>query len=33
VRVLGAEGWPVRRYLARLLVVLRGRPLPRVWQV
>lgn len=33
VRVLGSDSWPVRQYLARLLVALRGTPLPRVWQI
>jgi urease accessory protein len=33
VRVLGADGFPVRRQVARILAVLRGRPLPRVWQI
>jgi urease accessory protein len=32
-RVLAAEGWPLRRQLARALSVLRrGAVLPRVWQ-
>jgi urease accessory protein len=33
VRVLGPDGWPVRRQVARVLAVLRDRPLPRVWQL
>ncbi|AZB54931.1 urease accessory protein UreD [Cereibacter sphaeroides] len=33
LRLLAADGWPLRRQVARLLTVLRGRALPRVWQV
>jgi urease accessory protein len=33
VRVAGGDGWPVRRQVARVLAALRGRPLPRVWQM
>jgi urease accessory protein len=34
VRMLAADGWPLRRQIARTLHILReGRPLPRVWQV
>jgi urease accessory protein len=33
VRALAADGWPLRRLVARLLTILRGGPLPRVWQV
>lgn len=34
VRMLAADGWPLRRQIARALHILRGgRPLPRVWQV
>lgn len=31
IRVLAADGWPLRRQVARLLAVLRPGPLPRVW--
>lgn len=34
VRMLAADGWPLRRQIVRVLHILRqGRPLPRVWQV
>lgn len=33
VRVTAGEGWPLKRQLARVLAVLSGRPLPRVWQM
>lgn len=33
VRLMSAEGWPLRRQLLRLLAVLREGPLPRVWQM
>jgi urease accessory protein len=33
VRLMAAGGWPLRRQLIRLLEVLRGTPLPRVWQM
>ena len=33
VRVLAAEGWPLRRQMARLIEILSGRALPRVWQM
>lgn len=34
LRMLAADGWPLRRQIARALHILReGRPLPRVWQV
>jgi urease accessory protein len=34
VRMLAADGWPLRRQIARALHILRrGRPLPRVWQI
>ena len=34
VRMLAADGWPLRRQIIRALHILRqGRPLPRVWQV
>jgi urease accessory protein len=29
----GPDGWPLRRLVARVLTILRGGPLPRVWQV
>jgi urease accessory protein len=33
IRLLAADGWPLRRQIVRLLHVLRrGAPLPRVWQ-
>lgn len=34
VRMLAADGWPLRLQILRVLGVLRqGRPLPRVWQI
>jgi urease accessory protein len=33
IRLTAADGWPLRRQIARLLAVLRNRPLPRVWQI
>lgn len=34
VRMLAADGWPLRQQILRVLGVLRqGRPLPRVWQI
>jgi urease accessory protein len=33
VRVTAGVGWPLKRQLARVLAVLSGRPLPRVWQM
>jgi urease accessory protein len=33
IRALAADGWPLRRLVARLLTILRGGALPRVWQV
>ncbi len=34
VRMLAADGWPLRRQIVRALAVMRaGRPLPRVWQM
>ncbi len=33
VRLMAADGWPLRRLLARVLPRLSGRALPRVWQV
>lgn len=33
VRAMAPDAWPLRRVLARVLAVLRGRGLPRVWQI
>ncbi|QRZ14547.1 urease accessory protein UreD (plasmid) [Paracoccus methylovorus] len=33
LRLLAADGWPLRRQINRLLRVLRPDPLPRIWQV
>jgi len=33
VRMMAADGWPLRRQIARLLIALRGTALPRVWQI
>lgn len=33
VRMLARDGWPLRRQIVRALAVLRGAPLPRVWQM
>jgi urease accessory protein len=34
IRLMAADGWPLRRQIARLLHILRrGQPLPRVWQL
>ncbi len=33
LRLMAADGWPLRRQIARLLAVLRQSPLPRVWQI
>lgn len=33
VRLLAADGWPLRRQILRLLAVLREGPVPRVWQM
>ena len=34
IRLMAADGWPLRRQIARLLHILRrGQPLPRVWQM
>ncbi|MCU0854134.1 MAG: urease accessory protein UreD [Rhodobacteraceae bacterium] len=33
VRALASDGWPLRRLVARVLTLLRGGALPRVWQV
>jgi urease accessory protein len=32
-RMRAADGWPLRRQIARALAVLRQGPLPRVWQI
>ncbi len=32
VRLMAADGWPMRQQMVRVLGVLRDRPLPRVWQ-
>jgi urease accessory protein len=32
VRAMAEDGWPLRRLVARVLTILRGGPLPRVWQ-
>jgi urease accessory protein len=32
VRAMAKDGWPLRRLVARVLTILRGGPLPRVWQ-
>ena len=33
VRLMSADGWPMRRQILRVLEVLRDGPLPRVWQM
>ena len=33
VRLMAADGWPLRQQMARLLGALRAQPLPRVWQI
>ncbi len=33
IRLLAADGWPLRRQINRLLRALRPDPLPRIWQV
>lgn len=33
VRLMAADGWPMRRQILRVLAVLRDAPLPRVWQM
>lgn len=33
LRLMAADGWPMRRQILRLLSVLRDGPLPRVWQM
>jgi urease accessory protein len=32
IRIMAADGWPLRRQIARVLTALRDAPLPRVWQ-
>ncbi|WP_417727823.1 urease accessory protein UreD [Roseovarius sp.] len=32
IRLIAADGWPLRRQIIRLLGILRPGPLPRVWQ-
>jgi urease accessory protein len=31
IRILAADGWPLRKQIARVLLALRDAPLPRVW--
>lgn len=33
IRLMAADGWPLRRQIMRLLHILRPGPLPRVWQI
>lgn len=33
VRLMAADGWPLRKQILRVLEVLRDGPLPRVWQM
>lgn len=33
VRLTAIDGWPLKQILARILHILTGRPLPRVWQI
>ncbi len=33
LRLMAADGWPMRRQILRVLEVLRDGPLPRVWQL
>lgn len=33
LRLMAADGWPLRRHLAHLIQLLRPGPLPRVWQI
>jgi urease accessory protein len=33
VRLLAADGWPLRRQILRVLALLRQAPPPRVWQM
>jgi urease accessory protein len=33
IRMMAADGWPLRRLMVRVLGQLSGRPLPRVWQI
>lgn len=32
IRIMAADGWPLRRQITRVLTALRDAPLPRVWQ-
>jgi urease accessory protein len=32
IRLMAADGWPLKRQIMRLVAVLRQGPLPRVWQ-
>ena len=32
IRIMAADGWPLRRQITRVLLALRDAPLPRVWQ-
>lgn len=32
IRIMAADGWPLRKQIARVLTALRDAPLPRVWQ-
>jgi urease accessory protein len=32
VRLLASDGWPMRQAMGRLIGMMTGRPLPRVWQ-
>lgn len=33
VRLMAADGWPLRRQVMRLMLAMRQAPLPRVWQM
>jgi urease accessory protein len=33
IRLMAADGWPLKRQIMRLVSVLRPGPLPRVWQI
>ena len=33
IRLMARDGWPLRRRLAQILTILRGKPPPRVWQI
>ncbi|MFD1880373.1 urease accessory protein UreD [Paracoccus pacificus] len=33
LRLMAADGWPLRRQILRLIPILRPGPLPRVWQI